>query len=203
MCETSPTRRNFVRADPVFFRCPCTNDSSSFSSFFFRPLAAYAANWPEHPVLHAVRAAQSPVVDGDLSDAAWQKAPEFTDFTQHDPDDGKPADDADQRPHRVRRSRHLLRREDDRSAAADRAAGAARHLRPERLPLDQLDPQHDRLSGNAFTLSRPDVQVDTILYNDIGEDPSWDGVWDSAVKIVPDGWVAEVRIPYLAVAVSG
>lgn len=46
---------------------------------------ASAATWPEHPVLHAVRVASGPVIDGDLSDAAWQKAPEFTDFTQHDP----------------------------------------------------------------------------------------------------------------------
>jgi hypothetical protein len=40
------------------------------------------------------------------------------------------------------------------------------------------------------------VQVDTVLYNDIGEDPSWDGVWDSATKIVSDGWQLEVRIPF-------
>src|SRR6267378_5785053 len=55
------------------------------------PVAAVAASWPEHPVLHAVRVAQGPVIDGDLSDPAWQRAPEFTDFTQHDPDDTKPA----------------------------------------------------------------------------------------------------------------
>src|SRR5437764_12398379 len=52
--------------------------------------AAHAANWPEHPILHAVRVTSGPVIDGDLSDAAWKNAPEFTDFTQHDPDDGKP-----------------------------------------------------------------------------------------------------------------
>src|SRR5664279_662870 len=52
--------------------------------------ASRAANWPEHPVLHAVRVAKGPVIDGDLSDAAWQNVPEFTEFSQHDPDDGKP-----------------------------------------------------------------------------------------------------------------
>src|SRR5438128_9338523 len=51
---------------------------------------ARAANWPEHPTLHAVRVTTAPAIDGDLSDAAWQSAPEFTGFTQHDPDDGKP-----------------------------------------------------------------------------------------------------------------
>src|SRR5438874_9185594 len=55
-------------------------------------ISANGANWPEHPVLHAVRVNGSPpVIDGDLSDPAWQQAPEFTDFTQHDPDDTKPA----------------------------------------------------------------------------------------------------------------
>ena len=51
---------------------------------------AYAANWPDHPTLLAVRATAPIAIDGDLSDAAWQAAPEFTDFTQHDPDDGQP-----------------------------------------------------------------------------------------------------------------
>ena len=49
-----------------------------------------AANWPEHPILHAVRVTRPPAIDGDLSDPAWQAAPEFTGFTQHDPDDTKP-----------------------------------------------------------------------------------------------------------------
>ena len=158
--------------------------------------AAHAANWPEHPVLHAVRAAQSPVVDGDLSDPAWQNAPEFTDFTQHDPDDGKPAtmptsvrivyDD-----HAIYFGVKMI----DTHKPTGLLARRDNFVQSDFLSIN-LDPRHDHLSGNAFTLQPAGVQVDTILYNDIGEDPSWDGVWDSAVKIVPDGWVAEVRIPY-------
>jgi hypothetical protein len=158
--------------------------------------AAYAANWPEHPVLHAVRATQSPVVDGDLSDPAWQKAPEFTDFTQHDPDDSKPAtmptsvrivyDD-----HAIYFGVKMI----DPQTPTGLLARRDSFVQSDFLSIN-LDPRHDRLSGNAFTLQPAGVQVDTILYNDIGEDGTWDGVWDSAVKIVPDGWVAEVRIPY-------
>src|SRR6266699_3429471 len=53
----------------------------------------FAAGSPAPPALtvSAVRAAKPPVIDGDLSDELWQKAPEITGFTQHDPDDGKPA----------------------------------------------------------------------------------------------------------------
>jgi hypothetical protein len=158
--------------------------------------AMRAANWPEHPVLHAVRAMQTPVVDGDLSDPAWQKAPEFTGFTQHDPDDGKPAtmptsvrivyDD-----HAIYFGVKMIDPQKPTGLLARRDS----FVQSDFLSIN-IDPRHDRSSGNAFTVQPAGVQVDSILYNDIGEDGSWDGVWDSAVKIVPDGWVAEVRIPY-------
>ncbi|HVS33052.1 MAG TPA: DUF5916 domain-containing protein [Thermoanaerobaculia bacterium] len=157
---------------------------------------AEGANWPERPRLTAVRVSAPPVIDGDLSDAAWQSAPEFTDFTQHDPDDGQPAtlptsvrivydDDAiyfgakmtDTHPPSA-----LLSRRDT-------------FTQTDFLSIN-LDPQLDRLSGNAFTVTPAGTQLDTVLYNDIGEDSSWDGVWESATRIVADGWVAEVRVPF-------
>src|SRR3954465_9511732 len=52
----------------------------------------FAADAPAPaPSVSAVRAPKAPVIDGDLSDEVWQKAAEITGFTQHDPDDGKPA----------------------------------------------------------------------------------------------------------------
>lgn len=156
----------------------------------------YGANWPEHPVLHAVRVSAPPAIDGDLSDRAWQSAPEFTDFTQHDPDDGRPST--------MRTSIRIVY--DDHAIYF--GAKMSDPGRPTALPARRdtfnqsdflsinIDPQLDRLSGNAFTISPANGQVDTVLYNDIGEDPSWDSVWESATKIVPDGWIAEVRIPF-------
>jgi len=158
--------------------------------------AARAANWPEHPVLHAVRAVQSPVVDGDLSDPAWQNAPEFTDFTQHDPDDGKPAT----MPTSVRivyddHAIYFGVKMTDPQKPTGLLVRRDSFVQSDFLSIN-IDPRHDHLSGNAFTVQPAGVQGDTILYNDIGEDPSWDGVWDSSVKIVPDGWIAEVRVPF-------
>ena len=158
--------------------------------------SVYAANWPEHPQLQAVRATVSPVLDGNLDDPAWQNAPEFTGFTQHDPDDTKPStmrtsvrvvyDDAavyfGAKMFDPERPTVLLARRDT-------------YTQSDFLSIN-LDPQLDRLSGNAFTIFPSNVQGDTVLYNDIVEDPSWDGVWESATRIVPDGWIAEVRIPF-------
>ena len=158
--------------------------------------SAHAANWPAHPVLHAVRVNKAPVIDGSLDDPAWQQAPEFTDFTQHDPDDTKPAT--------MRTSIRVVY--DD--SAVYFGAKMDDPGRPTAILLRRdtfgdfdflsinLDPQLDRLSGNAFTVTPAGEQGDTVLYHDIGEDPSWDGVWDSAVKITPEGWQAEIRIPF-------
>src|SRR5688500_1490267 len=157
---------------------------------------AHAANWPERPQLRAVRVTTPPVLDGDLSDAAWQAAPEFTDFTQHDPNDGQPAT--------LRTSIRIVYDDDaiyfgakmeDPQPPTTILARRDSFTQSDFLSIN-IDPQLDRLSGNAFTISPSNTQVDTVLYNDIGEDGSWDGVWDSAVKIVPDGWIGEVRIPY-------
>lgn len=155
-----------------------------------------AANWPEHPILHAVRVAAGPTIDGDLSDGAWQKAPEFTDFTQHDPEDGKPPTMATSI--RIVYDDHAIYFGAKMSDPQRPTALLARRdtMTQSDFLSFNIDPQHDRLSGAAFTISPANTQVDSILFNDIGEDGSWDGVWDSAVKIVPDGWVAELRIPF-------
>jgi len=159
------------------------------------PLAR-AANWPEHPTLRAVRVAKPPVIDGDLSDAAWQQAPEFTDFTQHDPDDTKPPT--------MRTSIRILYDDkaiyfgaqmDDTHRPTALLARRDSFIQSDFISIN-IDSQHDRLSGAAFTVYPTNTQIDSILFNDIGEDGSWDAVWDSATKALENGWTAEVRIPF-------
>src|SRR5438105_3941427 len=157
---------------------------------------AYAANWPEHPVLRAVRVSKPPVIDGDLSDAAWQQAREFTDFTQHDPDDTKSAT--------MRTSVRIVY--DDKAIYFGMQMDDTHHpsailaRRDSFVDTDfvslNIDSQHDRLSGSAFTVYPSGTQVDSILFNDIGEDGSWDGVWDSATRMSDHGWTLEVRVPF-------
>lgn len=163
---------------------------------FFAAATAGAANWPDHPVLHAVRVGAPPVIDGDLSDAAWQSAPEFTDFTQHDPDDGKPP--TMKTSVRIVYDDHAIYfglKMDDPQAPTSLLFRRDNFAQSDFISIN-LDPQLDRLSGNAFTIFPSNVQGDTVLYNDIGEDPSWDGVWDSATKTIAGGWQLEVRIPF-------
>jgi hypothetical protein len=147
-------------------------------------------------VLHAVRAAKAPAIDADLSDEAWKNAEEVTGFTQREPKEGEPSS-----------QKTVVKIVYDNDAIYFGAmlydtnpVTTLLARRDTRLASDwfriNLSPQHDGLSGAGFWVNPSNVQLDGILYNDIYDDYSWDGVWSSAAKIVPGGWIAEVRIPY-------
>jgi hypothetical protein len=155
-----------------------------------------AANWPERPQLVAVRVSPPPVLDGDLSDPAWQNAPEFTDFTQHEPVDGAPAT----MPTSVR-----IVYDDDAiyfgAKMVDPQPPTSLLVRRDSFSESDflsihIDAQLDRVTGATFTVTPANTQIDSALFNDIKESVSWDAVWESATRITSDGWIAEVRIPF-------
>ena len=144
----------------------------------------------------AVRAIHPPTIDGDLSDEAWKSAPEITTFTQHEPDDGKPAT----QPTSVRvvyddQAIYFAGKFDDSNKVTTMLGRRDNNFESDWFRIF-IDAQNDKLSGAEFWVNPSNVQVDGVIYNDIYDDWSWDAVWESSAKIVPGGWVAEVRIPY-------
>lgn len=150
-------------------------------------------------MVRAVRVSQPPQMDGFLTDDAWNLAQPATDFTQRDPDEGQPSsepteirvlyDDAnlyfgcmfyDSEPDKI--VARLTRR--DNEIESDR--GSIR-----------LDTFHDHQNCYEFTFNAAGVKVDILQYEDAHrEDASWDAVWDVHTQILPNGWSAEVRIPF-------
>ena len=59
-----------------------------------------------------------------------------------------------------------------------------------------LNPNNDAQNDTAFFVFSSGVQADAIVNPTIGDDFSWNDVWDSAVKINEDGWTVEMKIPY-------
>lgn len=162
------------------------------------PLTALVAQEVRpRPTFKAVRAMKAPVVDGDLSDDAWQTAQDLTGFTQRDPNEGQPA---------VEQTHVKIVYTDEAIYVGAFMADSAK-VTPLLARRDSdlndgdyirvsIDSQHDRLNGAAFVVNASNVQMDMILYNDIYDDVTWDAVWDSATKIADQGWTAEMRIPY-------
>ena len=162
-------------------------DSAGAQTVTHAPRAAFSA----------VRVPQAPVIDGQLDDEAWQGVEAATNFTQQDPDEGRPA---------TERTEIRITYDDEAVYVAARMYDSQASLIARRLSsrddnsdadfLDfYLDPMHDHLTGAGFQISAAGVQRDAILFNDSWDDSSWDSVWQSAVSIDGEGWTAELRIP--------
>jgi len=145
------------------------------------------------------------VIDGELNDAAWQKATPITTFVQRDPLEGAPAtfrtearvvSDStaiyiavrayDPEPKRIRG--YLTRR--DMWSTSD-------------WIQVYIDSYHDKRTAYQFGVNPVGVKQDAYWYNDNNSDDSWDAVWDVVTKRNADGWQAEFRIPYSQLRFSG
>ena len=154
---------------------------------------------PERPSLSASRVSSRIAIDGRLDEADWRSASVAGEFVQREPDEGRPAtertevrilfdDEAiyvgarmfDREPAAI--ARRLTRRDGDPDGVAD-----AIHI--------AFDPHHDHLTGAHFTVTAAGTQSDAALFNDSWDDDSWNAVWDSAVSIDEEGWIAELRVP--------
>jgi hypothetical protein len=136
-------------------------------------------------------------IDGKLDDAAWQAATPVGGFVQAEPVEGAPVG----QPTDVRilfddEALYIAARMSDTSPAT-----IARQLvrRDEAGQYDyfevSLDPDRDRRTGYRFRVTAAGVQIDDYLFNDTGEDRTWDAVWQSDVAHDELGWTAEMRIP--------
>ncbi len=153
----------------------------------------------------------APKIDGNLTDPIWVQLPAATGFIQNFPTSGKEAT-----------------RETQVKVAYDNSAlyvGAYLKEDPEnirkqltardgelRQDVDYFsvffDTYHDLQNGFQFLVTTANVQSDARLtpnqQTEFGEygDKTWDAVWESKVTLVPDGWIVEIRIPYISLRFS-
>jgi Domain of unknown function (DUF5916)/Carbohydrate family 9 binding domain-like len=158
--------------------------------------------------INAVRLHEKITIDGLLDEAAWQSTPIATGFVQNSPNPGGPVD----------------QETTVKVLYDDQAIYIGAHLldnNPDSILLqlterDQLgntdwfaviiDAYQDGQNGVGFAVTASGVQIDekySLADGGADEvfdgDASWDAVWSSQVKIVPDGWVVEMSIPYSAI----
>jgi Domain of unknown function (DUF5916)/Carbohydrate family 9 binding domain-like len=149
--------------------------------------------------LHAFRiVGTAPSVDGQLDDEVWRLADSIGSFVQLDPDNMAPATE-----------RTTVQVAYDNSYVyvgvhcffrnpSDVQTGLGRRdniPRSDRLHV-AFDPRHDHQTGYTFQINASGVQGDFTLFDDNRSSFDYDGVWDAAAKVMPDGWSAEMRIPF-------
>jgi hypothetical protein len=157
--------------------------------------------------LDAVKTTITPRIDGLLDEAAWQEAPEAADFIQNYPAYGQPASNKTvvkilYDNEAVYIGAHLY---DDPLRVRSQLTGRDAEQRQD---VDYFsvffDTYYDQQNGFQFLVTSANVQSDARLganiTTDFGEygDKTWDAVWQSSTHLQPDGWTAEIRIPYIS-----
>ena len=168
-----------------------------FTSAENKPDSAFLAR----KTIQAVRISKPPKIDGKLDEPFWKTLPVAGDFVEYNPRNGiKPPFKTEVR----------FAYDDD----ALYAAGIMYDPFPDSIfkqlgrrdMLDQLandylsfDILHynDEMNMYEFTVNPSGVQNDC-KYSMVGNDLSWDAVWESATSINDSCWILEIKLPFSA-----
>lgn len=179
---------------------------------FLLPLLLYGGQiFCQSKFMNAVKTVKPPIIDGSLNEESWKNAPEAINFVQNSPNFGLPAsqktvvkilydDDAIYIGAYLYDNPALIRKQ---LTARDGESGT---------DVDYFsvffDTYKDHQNGFQFLVSSVNVQSDArlsaaanIQHNEYG-DKTWDAVWNSKVAMAEDGWIVEIRIPYISLRFS-
>lgn len=168
----------------------------------FFSLAIIQINAQSKKSLNITKTAKAPKIDGVLDDLVWKNTLEAaTDFTQFRPEMGV-----------VEKSHQktIVKMVYD-----DNAIYIGAYLKDHPKDIQKqftsrdnfgqsdffgvvLNPNNDSQNHTEFFVFSSGTQADALASPSMprGEDFGWNAVWDSAVKIVEDGWIVEMKIPY-------
>lgn len=166
-------------------------------------LSAQSDSPYEEKVLTAARTADAIKMDGVLSEPVWQTALPATGFRQADPSEGAPATE-DTRVFVAYDAHNLyigvVCHESDPSAIVaselvyDGAVGNDDHFE------FVIDTFNDKRNAFYFAINPNGARLDGKLSSASGNvgtvNKDWNGIWDVATRIGPEGWTAEFVIPF-------
>jgi len=153
-------------------------------------------------LITAIRATEPVRIDGIFDEPFWSRAEPASDFTQSEPREGQPASE---------RTVVRLAYDADRLYVAaylydsDPTGIVVNDIRKDFRADDQdafsliLDTFSDRRNGYVFVTNAGGGRGDQQSANEGREvNTSWDAVWTVKTQRVPDGWTAEMAIPFRA-----
>jgi len=151
--------------------------------------------------LRAVRTDVPPVIDGTVGQGEWADASRATDFIQYEPRRGEGSS--------VRTEAFVLYddlhlyvafRAYDESPVAAQLSGRDADLFEDDAVVVLLDSTHDRQSAFYFMTNPLGTQADGRIGDDGRvRDTTWDAPWESAAQRTPEGWTAEMSIPFSSI----
>ena len=170
-----------------------------FLLFTLLPLLIFG-QFADKKVYNIEKVQSPPKIDGDLNDNAWTNLTIAKDFSQISPNNG-----ISERQHQRTEVKICY---DDKNIyfgvmmydnAADSILRELSKRDEENKNFDKFGVWIDTFNNGQleynFTVTSSGVQIDR-KFSASGIDSKWDPVWESAVKINHNGWIAEFAIPF-------
>lgn len=152
----------------------------------------------EQKVVKAIRLNEPIKLDGLLEEPVWKSSDPACDFLQRDPVDGAPATEKtevwvayDEANLYVAAYCH-----DSEPKGIVGLLGRRDSFVDSDWFFFAVDPYFDRRSGFMFGVNPSGSIVDEVLYNDVSEDETWDGIWEAKSALTASGWSVEMKIPF-------
>jgi len=157
----------------------------------------------------AVRVDAGPTVDGRLDDAVWREARVIDAFVQQEPEEGATATERTEvrilyDDKRIYFGIHAFDSQPDRLVATEMRRNADRVLQEDNFQII-LDTFMDSRSAYMFVTTPLGAKLEQQVFEE-GEggrrgassniNRDWDGIWEVVAQRTPDGWTAEVAIPF-------
>ena len=135
--------------------------------------------------------------------SSWAKATVIDDFKQRQPDPGAPATERtvlrvmyDE--NTIYFSVYAYDKEPEQVIVRSRARDG-QILTGDNIQI-ALDPGLTRTNAYVFMMAPSGGRWDGLRLNNLEELPQWDTIWEGRAMRVPDGWVAEIAIPFRSIS---
>ena len=165
------------------------------------PVWAQTAAAVSRPSIAAARidAADAPAIDADLSDPAWARAAVLDDFRQVVPDTGAPA--TERTVVRIMYDENNLyfgvyAYDSEPDLIVVRTMARDGEIYTGDNVSIALDPGPTRRNAYSFQFGPSGGRNDSLMLNNTEELDEWNPIWTLRTRIVSDGWVAEMAIPF-------
>jgi hypothetical protein len=138
-------------------------------------------------------------VDGRIDEAAWASIPALTDFVQKDPvEGGIPSDKMEVRFAYDDAALYVASRVIVKPGRSIQSPiGRRDNISQSEYVGVSFDSYRDRITAYSFVVTASGVRGDFYhAYDSEDSDASFDPVWEGSAQQTPDGWTAEMRIPF-------
>lgn len=141
-------------------------------------------------------------IDANLNEESWKNAETASDFVMFEPDNGKAIDN------KKKTEVKILYDDEAIYVGALLYDDAPSKIMKEITERDDfgttdafgifVNGYNDGQQDFRFFVTAAGGQLDCLATEQIGEDFSWNAIWESKVKITDFGWAVEMKIPYAA-----